>query len=116
MALSDDKNGAEEAPRDALDGWQMEEILVDLDPSVDVEFLKQAEALSGKLPPSKTPRDQLIKTHNSYVKKQGGWEHAPRLVKKLILALAYPPSIKPIKELETVGNPRRWCSLDDAFG
>ena len=98
-------NGSD-GPKDALDGWQREEILVDLDPNLDLEFLKRAEALSGKPPPARTPRESLVKTHNSYVKKQGSLQGAPRLVKKLILALAYPPSVKPIKDLEPVCTTR----------
>ena len=98
----EDVNGTGEATIDGLDGWQREEILVDLDPNVDLEFLKKAEALSGKLPPTRASRDKLVKTHNSYVRKQGDQQGAPRLVKKLILALAYPASTQSIHKLETV--------------
>src|SRR6187549_2335838 len=93
---------AESEPKDGLDGWQREEILVDLDPDLDLDFLRKAEALSGQLPPKRAPRESLVKTHNSYVKKQKESVNAPRLVKKLILALAYPPSTLSIQDLETV--------------
>jgi hypothetical protein len=105
MALNQhEMDGVDDAPMDALDGWQREEILVDLDPNLDLEFLKKAEALSGKLPPVRSSREKLVKTHNSYLKKQGDQQGMPRLVKKLILALAYPASVKSIHELETVRN------------
>jgi hypothetical protein len=107
MALETDTNDHDGSTRDALDGWQREEILVDLDPNLDLEFLKRAEALSGKLPPLRTSRAKLMKTHNSYVKKQKAMQGVPRLVKKLILALAYPPSVESIRELEPVGSPVR---------
>ncbi len=105
MALENgEMNSPDTPPKDFLDGWQREEILVDLDPNLDFEFLKRAEALSGKLPPVRAPREKLVKTHKSHVKKQGSVEGAPRLVKKLILALAYPPSVASIRDLEPVGS------------
>jgi hypothetical protein len=97
-------NGGDEEIKDALDGWQREEIVIDLDPSMDLEFLKAAEALSGQLPAERVSKQKLVNTHNSHVKRQGTVDpKGPRLVKKLILALAYPPSIKSIRDLETVG-------------
>ncbi|KEZ46367.1 TPR domain-containing protein [Scedosporium apiospermum] len=77
-----------------------EDLLLDIDPNVPLEFLKKAQALSGKLPPRKAPRDLLVETHNSHVQKQLGRPKATNLVKKPILALAYPASYKPMAELE----------------
>jgi hypothetical protein len=82
-----------------------EDLLLDIDPNVPLEFLKKAQALSGKLPPRKAPRDLLVETHNSHVQKQLGRPKATNLVKKPILALAYPASYKPMAELEKVS---RW--------
>ncbi|CAI4216109.1 unnamed protein product [Parascedosporium putredinis] len=66
----------------------------------DDDLRLQAQALSGKAPPRKAPRDILVETHNSHVQKQVGKPKATNLVKKPILALAYPASYKPVAELE----------------
>ncbi|KAL0932191.1 protein lysine methyltransferase SET5 [Colletotrichum truncatum] len=79
----------------------VEEILVDVDPDVSLEFLKKAEAHAGKPPPTRVPREILLETHNNYVEQQqkAGQEKAPRMVKKVVLALSYPPSTKAIQDL-----------------
>ncbi|OLN83404.1 putative protein lysine methyltransferase SET5 [Colletotrichum chlorophyti] len=80
----------------------VEEILVDVDPDVSIEYLKKAEAHAGKPPPVRFPRDTLLATHNRYVDQQriSGQENGPRMVKKVVLALSYPPSVKSIQNLE----------------
>ncbi|TDZ61785.1 SET and MYND domain-containing protein 4 [Colletotrichum trifolii] len=82
----------------------VEEMLVDVDPDISLEFLKRAEASSGKPPSVRLPRDKLLKTHNTYVDQQraAGQEKAPRMVKKVVLALSYPPSVKSIKDLSPI--------------
>ncbi|TKW53536.1 hypothetical protein CTA1_4325, partial [Colletotrichum tanaceti] len=79
----------------------VEEILGDVDPDVSLEFLKKADAHAGKPPPTRAPRESLVSTHNGYVEQQQKSEqqNAPRMVKKVVLALAYPPSVKPVSEL-----------------
>lgn len=102
-----------ETPRDDDLRLQVssEDLLLDIDPNVPVEFLKKAQALSGKAPPRKAPRDILVETHNSHVQKQVGKPKATNLVKKPILALAYPASYKPVAELEKVS----FCPVSCAF-
>ncbi|KAF6832358.1 TPR domain-containing protein [Colletotrichum plurivorum] len=79
----------------------VEEILVDVDPDVSLEFLQRAEAHAGKPPPTRAPRDDLLRTHNKYVAQQRkSQEKAPQMVKKVVLALSYPPSTKAISDLE----------------
>lgn len=105
----------EEVPRDDAApqkpdfGLQIgfEEILVDVDPRLSLDYLQKADALAGKPPPQRTPKDKLVATHNSHVEKQrsAGQQKAPRMVKKVILALAYPPSSKTVDELEKVRAP-----------
>ncbi|OHE92502.1 TPR domain-containing protein [Colletotrichum orchidophilum] len=79
----------------------VEEILTDVDPDVSLEFLQKAEAHSGKPPPTRIPRDTLVSTHNEYVEQQqkSGQQSGPRMVKKVVLALSYPPSVKSAEEL-----------------
>ncbi|KZL64276.1 tpr domain-containing protein [Colletotrichum incanum] len=79
----------------------VEEILTDVDPDISLEFLKKAEAHAGKPPPTRVPRETLLSTHNSYVQQQqnSGQQNAPRMVKKVVLALSYPPSVKPVSDL-----------------
>ncbi|KAH6693415.1 TPR domain-containing protein [Plectosphaerella plurivora] len=73
-----------------------EEILVDVDPNTSLEYLKRANDLAGKPPPSRTPRDVLIATHVQHVENQrmAGAQKTPRMVKKVTLALSYAPSSK----------------------
>ncbi|ROT36165.1 TPR domain-containing protein [Sodiomyces alkalinus F11] len=80
----------------------VEEILVDVDPNLSLDYLQKANRLAGKPPPHRTPRDKLVALHNQHVarKLQAGAQKAPRMVKKVILALSYPPSSRSIKELE----------------
>ncbi|TID02867.1 putative protein lysine methyltransferase SET5 [Colletotrichum higginsianum] len=79
----------------------VEEILGDVDPDVSLAFLKKADAHAGKPPPTRVPRESLVSTHNSYVEQQQQSEqqNAPRMVKKVVLALSYPPSVKPVSDL-----------------
>ncbi|KAH0428246.1 TPR domain-containing protein [Colletotrichum camelliae] len=83
----------------------VEEILVDVDPDVSLEFLQKAEAHAGKPPPTRVAKDALLRMHNRYVEQQrkDSDGKAPRMVKKVVLALAYPPSCKPINELSPIG-------------
>ncbi|KAK1585441.1 TPR domain-containing protein [Colletotrichum navitas] len=78
-----------------------EEILADVDPDISLDYLKKADAHAGKPPPTRVPRETLVSTHNRYVKQQQASEeqNAPRIVKKVVLALSYPPSVKPVAEL-----------------
>jgi hypothetical protein len=78
------------------------DVVFDIDPDIPIEFLQKAAALSGKLPPNKASREKLVEMHLSYLGRQKTPQNAPRMVKKLILALAYPASPKAIKDLETV--------------
>ncbi|CRK04442.1 hypothetical protein BN1708_009669, partial [Verticillium longisporum] len=84
----------------------VEEILVDVDPSVSLEFLQRANALAGKRPPHVPTKEWLVNTHNEHVEKfqaaMVGQTNVPRMVKKVILALSYAPSTTPIKDLETM--------------
>ncbi|KAM0566544.1 hypothetical protein D7B24_001992 [Verticillium nonalfalfae] len=84
----------------------VEEILVDVDPSVSLEFLQRANALAGKRPPHVPTKEWLVNTHNEHVQKfqaaMVGQTNVPRMVKKVILALSYAPSTTPIKDLETM--------------
>ena len=82
-----------------------EDVITDIDPHLPVEFLKKAQAMSGKPPAKKTPREDLIKTHNEHVNRQKGRPRATNLVKKPILALAYPASHKSMYDLEKVCEP-----------
>ncbi|KXH44961.1 TPR domain-containing protein [Colletotrichum salicis] len=79
----------------------VEEILTDVDPDVSLEFLQNAEAHSGKPPPTRISREALVSTHNDYVEQQqkSGQQNGPRMVKKVVLALSYPPSVKSVEEL-----------------
>ena len=93
---------------------------LDVDEALPYEYLAAAAALSGKPPPERAPRSQLLETHARHVKQQrrqlaklqeglkdGTKAKPPRQVKKPILALAYPASTKGMGELE----PVRHCSL-----
>lgn len=95
----------------------VEDILVDVDPNVSLEFLQKANALAGRRPPHRASRDKLVATHSEHVKKMAGkreaavaatgankQKKAPRMVKKVILALSYPPSVKPVSDLERVST------------
>ncbi|KAK1470116.1 TPR domain-containing protein [Colletotrichum cuscutae] len=79
----------------------VEEILTDVDPDVSLEFLQKAEAHSGKPPPTRISREVLVSTHNNYVEQQqkSGQQTGPRMVKKVVLALSYPPSVKSVADL-----------------
>ncbi|KXH44409.1 TPR domain-containing protein [Colletotrichum nymphaeae SA-01] len=79
----------------------VEEILTDVDPDVSLEFLQKAEAHSGKPPPTRISREVLVSTHNDYVEQQqkSGQQNGPRMVKKVVLALSYPPSVKSVMGL-----------------
>ncbi|ORY61449.1 TPR domain-containing protein [Pseudomassariella vexata] len=78
-------------------------ILLDFDPQLSLEFLKEAAALSGKRPPAHATREQLLAMHNEFVSKSvKDGKNGPRPVKKVILSLAYPPSTKPIRDLEKI--------------
>lgn len=79
-----------------------EDLLVDVDPQLPADFLKKAQAVSGKPPAKKAPRDTLVQTHNVHVKRQMGKPRATNLVKKPILSLAYPASYKSMYDLEKV--------------
>lgn len=85
----------------------VEELLVDVDPDVSLEFLKKAEAHAGKPPPTRVPKETILRMHNHYVEQQqnAGQEKAPRMVKKVVLALSYPPSSKAIKYLSPASQP-----------
>ncbi|KAL2753071.1 hypothetical protein ACRALDRAFT_1072817 [Sodiomyces alcalophilus JCM 7366] len=108
-------NGKDESGDEAVQGNELaptkvdfdlqigvEEILVDVDPNLSLDYLQKANRLAGKPPPHRTPRERLVTLHNNHVAKklQAGNQKGPRMVKKVILALSYPPSSKPIKELE----------------
>ena len=106
MANDRPPNGAangDHAPEDDL-RLQVgpEDVVMDIDPHLPLDFLKKAQAMSGKPPAKKTPRDDLVKTHNEHVNRQKGRPRATNLVKKPILALAYPASYKSMYELEKV--------------
>lgn len=116
--LSDDVEEVEDGivrhpPQKSDHGLQIgfEEILVDVDPNLSLDYLKRANELAGQPPPSRTPRDTLVSTHVEHVEKQrmanvaAGGRKAPRMVKKVILALSYPASSKSHKELEKVAHP-----------
>ena len=94
-----------------------EELLVDVDPHLSLEYLQKADALAGKPPPQRTPREKLIETHNVHVEKQrqmmGTQKKVPKMVKKVILALSYAPSSKPYEELTKVS---RVCRLEGELG
>lgn len=83
-----------------------EDLVTDIDPHLPVEFLKKAQAMSGKAPAKRTPRENLVKTHNEHVNRQKGRPRATNLVKKPVLALAYPASHKSMYELEKVRPAR----------
>lgn len=87
----------------------VEEILTDVDPDVSLEFLQKAEAHSGKPPPTRVSREVLVSTHNDYVEQQqkSGQQNGPRMVKKVVLALSYPPSVKSVVDLSPVRSPPR---------
>lgn len=84
----------------------VEEILIDVDPDLSIEYLTKAEAHAGKPPPTRVPRETLVSTHNSHVEQQqkSGQQNAPRMVKKVVLALSYPPSVKAVEELSPVSQ------------
>ncbi|SPN96590.1 uncharacterized protein DNG_00112 [Cephalotrichum gorgonifer] len=77
-----------------------EDLLLDIDPHLPIEFLKKAQSMSGKPPTKRPEREGLVNTHNGHVQRQLGKPRATNLVKKPILALAYPASYKPMNELE----------------
>lgn len=96
---------------------------LDVDEALPYDYLAAAAALSGKPPPKRTPREELLATHARHVKQQkkqlakiqealkdGKKAKPPRQVKKPILALAYPASTKAVGELETVSS-RSWEPL-----
>lgn len=89
-----------------------EDVITDIDPHLPVEFLKKARAMSGKPPAKRTPREDLVKTHNEHVNRQKGRPRATNLVKKPILALAYPASHKSMYDLEKVGSGRSRATSD----
>ncbi|KAK7935616.1 hypothetical protein PG985_001111 [Apiospora marii] len=74
--------------------------LLDLDPNISLEYLEKASALSGKPAPNHVPRERLVLVHNAELKKLGKDSKGPRPVKKISLSLAYPPSTKPVLDLE----------------
>ena len=78
--------------------------LLDLDPNISLEYLEKASALSGKPAPEHVPREQLVSVHNAELKKLGKDSKGPRPVKKISLTLAYPPSTKPVLDLEKVAT------------
>lgn len=83
----------------------VEEILMDVDPNLSLDYLQKANRLAGKPPPHRTPRDRLVSLHNEHVSRRrqaSGDGKAPKMVKKVILALSYAPSSKAIKDLEKV--------------
>ncbi|KAM0334522.1 hypothetical protein ACHAQA_001552 [Verticillium albo-atrum] len=84
----------------------VEEILVDVDPGVSLEFLQRANALAGKRPPHVPTKEWLVTTHVGHVEKSQaamvGQQKAPRMVKKVILALSYAPSVVAIKDLTSM--------------
>lgn len=86
----------------------VEEILLDVDPNLSLDYLQKANKLAGKPPPHRNPREKLVALHNQHVarKRHAGNQKTPRMVKKVILALSYPPSAKSIKELEKVMSLR----------
>jgi hypothetical protein len=77
-------------------------LLLDIDPDLSLEFLKAAAAVSGKHPPRRPSREELVDIHDDYVKKLLKERKGPRPVKKIILSLAYHPSTKSIRELKKV--------------
>ncbi|KAK8136450.1 SET domain-containing protein [Apiospora sp. TS-2023a] len=74
--------------------------LLDLDPNISLEYLEKASALSGKPAPVHISRERLVLVHNTELKKLGKDSKGPRPVKKISLSLAYPPSTKPLLDLE----------------
>ncbi|KAK8100786.1 hypothetical protein PG999_011160 [Apiospora kogelbergensis] len=86
-----DQAGLAETPQAAL---------LDLDPNISIDFLEKASVLSGKPAPVHVPREQLVLVHNAELEKLGSDSKGPRPVKKISLSLAYPPSTKPVKNLE----------------
>ncbi|KAL2264246.1 hypothetical protein VTK26DRAFT_9022 [Humicola hyalothermophila] len=52
--------------------------------------------------PRRLTKEQLLKTHQVHLKKQGNSPNAPRPVKQPILSEAYPASTKSIRELEII--------------
>lgn len=60
--------------------------------------------MTGKVPPQKHTKAELLKTHNAHVKKQDLAPNAPRPVKQPVMADAYPASTKSIKDVEIVSK------------
>lgn len=57
---------------------------------------------AGTVPPKRLTKDELVKTHAVYLKKQSNSPNAPRAVKQPVMSEAYPASTKSIRDLEIV--------------
>jgi hypothetical protein len=92
--------------KDASSHISAEDLLHDVDPHVPLEYMNQARELSGKPAPAKIPRETLVETHNHHVnlRRQTPIAKRTNVVKRPILALAYPASIKPLSELKPVNT------------
>ncbi|KAK3393249.1 hypothetical protein B0H63DRAFT_406376 [Podospora didyma] len=63
----------------------------------------ETSAVSGRVgqpPPRKLSKEELVKTHKGYLKKQNLSPDAPRPVKQPVLSEAYPASTKSIRDVE----------------
>ncbi|KAK1757818.1 SET and MYND domain-containing protein 4 [Echria macrotheca] len=58
--------------------------------------------LVGALPPRRLTKEELLKTHKAYLKKQDLTPDAPRPVKQPVMAEAYPASTKSIRDVEII--------------
>ncbi|KAL2157965.1 hypothetical protein VTH06DRAFT_4774 [Thermothelomyces fergusii] len=57
---------------------------------------------AGTAPPRRLTKEDLINSHNAYLKQQQNSPNAPRAVKQLVMSEAYPASTKSIRELEII--------------
>ncbi|KAL2021602.1 hypothetical protein VTK56DRAFT_6955 [Thermocarpiscus australiensis] len=57
---------------------------------------------AGAVPVRRLTKEELVKTHRTYLKKQDNSPDAPRPVKQPIMSEAYPASTKSIRELDII--------------
>ena len=60
---------------------------------------------TGTVPPRRWAKEDLVKTHQTYLAKQGNAPDGPRPVKQPAMAQAYPASTKSIRDLDLVRIP-----------
>lgn len=71
---------------------------------VPAPVMAAAKDTAGSVPKGRLTKEQLVKTHKTYLDKQDNSANAPRPVKQPILSEAYPASTKSIRELEIVSH------------